>query len=199
MYNPPIMDTQSWKETKELIKSDLQRFNTNSKLKLIKYLINNASFKITFWFRIGSFLQQKTGIIFKLLYIITKLIYKHNQYLTGIQLPLGTKIKGGLNFSHFSCIVLNKNCIIGSNCTIFQGVTIGSVRGPKGGVPIIGNNVVICAGAKIIGKVNIGSNVIIGAGAVVVNNIPDNSVAVGVPAQVISKNGILNTEYYLIN
>ena len=89
--------------------------------------------------------------------------------------------------------------MIGNNCTIFQGVTIGSVRGPKGGVPTIGNNVVICSGAKIIGKVNVGNDVIIGAGAVVVNDIPDNSVAVGVPAKIISKNGKINTEYYLIN
>ena len=196
MYNSSIMDNSKWKETKALIKFDLQRFNTTSKWDYIKYLINNASFKITFWFRVGSFLQGKTGIGYNLLYMLVKLIYKHNQYLTGIQLPLGTNIKGGLSFSHFSCIVINKNCIIGNNCTIFQGVTIGSVRGPKGGVPTIGNNVVICSGAKIIGKVNVGNDVIIGAGAVVVNDIPDNSVAVGVPAKIISKNGKINTEYY---
>lgn len=99
------MDNSKWKETKALIKSDLQRFSTTSKWDYIKYLINNASFKITFWFRVGSFLQGKTGIGYNLLYMLVKLIYKRNQYLTGIQLPLGTNIKGGLSFSHFSCIV----------------------------------------------------------------------------------------------
>lgn len=78
-------------------------------------------------------------------------------------------------------------------------MTIGSIRGPKGGVPTIGNNVVISSGAKIIGKVYIGNNVMIGAGAVVVNDLPNNSVAVGVPAKVISENGKINTEYYLNN
>lgn len=176
-----------WNETKILIKSDLNRLGNINKWNSIKYLINNASFKITFWFRIGSYLQSHKGFIYKILYMLVLLIHKHNQYLTGIQLPFGTKIGKGLCFSHFSCIVINRNCVI------------GSVRGPKGGTPIIGNNVVICAGAKIIGKVNIGNNVIIGAGAVVVNDISDNSVAVGIPAKTISKNGKINTEYYQIN
>lgn len=193
------MDKMKWNETKILIKSDLNRLGNINKWNSIKYLINNASFKITFWFRIGSYLQSHKGFIYKILYMFVLLIHKHNQYLTGIQLPFGTKIGKGLCFSHFSCIVINRNCVIGSNCTIFQGVTIGSVRGPKGGTPIIGNNVAICAGAKIIGKVNIGNNVIIGAGAVVVNDISDNSVAVGIPAKTISKNGKINTEYYQIN
>lgn len=94
------------------------------------------------------------------------LIHKHNQYLTGIQLPIGTQIGEGLCFAHFSCIVINSTALIGKNCTIYHGVTIGGVRGPKGGAPIIGDNVVISSGAKIIGKVRIGNNVMIGSGAI---------------------------------
>lgn len=188
-----------WEKTKQLISCDLHRLTHNGGWWWgIRFLISNASFKTTFWYRICSYLQTKKGLFYKTLYLFAAIINKHNQYLTGIQLPSGTSIGGGLLFSHFSCIVINRHSSIGHNCTIFQGVTIGSVRGPKGGVPSIGNNVVICAGAKIIGKVNIGNNVIIGAGAVVVNDIPDNSVAVGIPAKVISKNGKINTEYYLI-
>lgn len=189
----------NWKETKRLIRSDLNRLGNINKWGGVKYLICNASFKITFWFRIGSYLGSKKGIIFKILYYLVFFIHKHNQYVTGIQIPLGTKVGKGLCFSHFSCIVINSHCIIGDDCTIFQGVTIGSIRGPKGGVPTIGNNVVISSGAKIIGKVYIGNNVMIGAGAVVVNDLPNNSVAVGVPAKVISENGKINTEYYLNN
>lgn len=163
----------------------------------VKYLLCNASFRITFWFRIGSYLKTKKGILFKFLYILVLIIHKHNQYLTGIQLGIGSSIEGGLVFNHFSCIVINGNAKIGKNCTIYQGVTIGGVRGPKGGVPIIGDNVVIFAGAKIIGKVKVGNNVVIGAGAVVVNDIPDNSVAVGVPAKVSSCNGRELVKYYL--
>ena len=87
--------------------------------------------------------------------------------------------------------------MIGKNCTIFQGVTIGSIRGIKGGVPTIGDNVIIFAGAKIIGNVKIGNNTVIGANAVVTHNIPDNSVAVGIPAKVISNNSKNIVKYYI--
>ena len=99
--------------------------------------------------------------------------------MTGIQLPIGTQIGEGLCFAHFSCIVINSTALIGKNCTICRfGVTIGRSQGPKGGAPIIGDNVVISSGAKIIGKVRIGNNVMIGSGAIVVKDIPDNAVIV---------------------
>ena len=72
----------------------------------------------------------------------------------------------------------------------------GSVRGPKGGAPHIGNNVVIASGAKVIGNITIGNNVMIGSGAIVVTDIPDNSVVVGNPGKVISKRGLEHTKYY---
>ena len=157
----------------------------------VKYLFFNASFRITFWFRIGSYLARQKGIFFKLLYRIVFLIHKHNQYLTGIQLPIGTQIGEGLCFAHFSCIVINSTALIGKNCTIYHGVTIGGVRGPKG------DNVVISSGAKIIGKVRIGNNVMIGSGAIVVKDIPDNAVVVGNPGKVISYNGKDHIQYFV--
>ena len=96
-----------------------------------------------------------------------------------------TQIKGGLRFQHFSGIVINKMCRIGENVLIFQGVTIGA---SVSGVPAIGNNVVLCAGCKIVGNIHIGNNVMIGANGVVTHDVPDNSIAVGVPAQVIITN-----------
>lgn len=125
-----------------------------------------------------------------------QLIHKHNQYLTGIQIGFGTKIGKALMFPHYSCIVINGSAIIGDNCTIYHGVTVGSVRGPKGGAPHIGNNVVIASGAKVIGNITIGNNVMIGSGAIVVTDIPDNSVVVGNPGKVISKRGLEHTKYF---
>ncbi len=81
-------------------------------------------------------------------------------------------------------IVIHKRCVIGSNCHISQNVTIGGTSGLYE-VPVLGDNVDVGAGAVIIGPVHIGSNVIIGANAVVNKDIPDNCVAVGVPAKVI--------------
>ena len=105
--------------------------------------------------------------------------------MTGIQVRIETKIEGGLRFQHFSGIVVNEGCEIGRNCLIFQNVTIGA---SSSGIPRIGNNVIICAGAVIIGNVYIGDNVIVGANSVVTHNIPSNTIVAGIPARVISEN-----------
>ena len=78
-------------------------------------------------------------------------------------------------------------------------MTIGSKRGKKGGVPIIGHNVVVAPGANVIGPVNIGDNVFIGANALVINDIPDNAVVGGVPAKILNFDGKYNTLLYLKN
>lgn len=153
----------------------------------VKYLLFNASFRITFWLRVGNFLKERNNFIFRLMYAIVFLIYKHQQWLTGIQIPIGTNVGKGLVFGHFSCIIVNGGAKIGENCTIYQGVTIGGMRGQ--GSPVIGNNVVIFAGAKIIGKVRVGDYAVIGVNAVVTKDVPDNAVVAGVPAKVLSYKG----------
>lgn len=185
-----------WKECKSLISSDLERLTSVNKWGGVKYLLFNASFRITFWFRIGSYLMTKRNIMAKFCLKCVHLIHKHNQYLTGIQIGIGTKIGKGVTFPHYSCIVINGGAIIGDNCTIYHGVTIGSVRGPKGGAPRIGNNVVIASGAKVIGNIAIGNNVMIGSGTIVVTDIPNNSVVVGNLGRVISEQGVEHTKYY---
>lgn len=188
----------TWKECKILIVSDLKRLQYKKTWwGGVKYLIFNASFRITFYFRIGSYLKAKHNLFFKFLYAIVFLIHKHNQYLTGIQLAFGTHIGPGISFGHFSCIVINSSVVIGKNCTIFQGVTLGSVRGIKGGVPHLGDNVIIFPGAKIIGHVIIGNNVVIGANAVVTHDIPNNSIVAGIPAKVISNNAEDVLKFYI--
>lgn len=187
----------NFKYCKLLIQEDLNRFGINKGcFALIFKLITNASFMITFWLGIGTWLKGKRGI-WKILYWIVFFIHKHNQYKTGIQIPIGTKVGGGLHFPHFGTIIIHESAIIGNNCTIFQGVTIGGMRGPKGGVPSIGNNNLLFSGAKIIGMVTTGNNVVVGAGAVVLKDLEDNSVAVGIPAKVISHDGAQKVNYYL--
>lgn len=186
-----------WKECKILVRSDLNRL-AKRRGGLFGYLFTNAPFRVIFWFRIGSFLKEKRSPFYKFLYLFVFLIQRYCQFQTGIQLPIGTKVCKGLLFPHFSCIVISGESLIGENCTILHGVTIGSVRGgEKGGSPTIGNNVVISSGAQVIGNIRIGDNVMIGSGAVVVNDIPENSVAVGVPAKVISRNGYESVKYYI--
>lgn len=115
----------------------------------------------------------------------------------GVLLRLGTKIGPGFKIAHAGGIVINNSTKIGKNFTIMQNCTIGSVYGPNGGVPTIGDNVVMCAGSIVIGKVKIGNNVMIGAGAVVTKDVPDNAVVVGVPAKIVSYEGAKHVGYYI--
>ena len=82
---------------------------------------------------------------------------------------------------------MNSDTIIGTNCNISQGVTIGvSGQGEKRGVPIIGNNVYIGANSVVCGRIAIGNNVLISACSLVNRDVPDNSIVIGVPAQIVS-------------
>lgn len=133
-------------------------------------------------------------------FVITYLILKHYVYKYGISIPYETEIGSGFYIGHFGGIVVNECSIIGKNCNISQGVTLGrSNRGKNKGHPILGDNVYIGPGAKIVGNVKVGNNVAIGANCVVTKNVEDNAVVVGVPGKVISLNGsagyISNTGY----
>ncbi|MEO8516049.1 MAG: serine acetyltransferase [Flavobacterium sp.] len=106
---------------------------------------------------------------------------------TGISIPASAKIGHSFYIGHFGGIILNANSIIGNNCNISQGVTIGiSGQDDKRGVPIIGNNVYIGVNSVVAGKITIGDDVLIGACSLVTNNVDDNAVVLGVPAVKIS-------------
>jgi serine O-acetyltransferase len=100
--------------------------------------------------------------------------------VTGADIPINSNLGGGLLLLHPNGIVIHPETRIGPNCLIFQQVTIGT-RGSNG-VPVIGARVEIGAGAKILGPVSIGNNVVVGANAVVITDVPDNCMAIGVPA-----------------
>ena len=96
--------------------------------------------------------------------------------------------------------MINGRSVIGKNCNISQGVTLGQAnRGQNKGYPILGDNIYIGPGAKIVGAVKIGNNVAIGANCVVTKDVPDNSVVIGIPGKVISQKGskdyVTKTDY----
>jgi len=173
----------TWKECLELIDADYARLNKR-RFGKFGYLITNHSFKITFWFRIGSYLRSKSGF-YKLLLAIVWPIYKHYEYKTGIQLPLGVSVGGGLKFPHFGTIIISYLATIGKNCTIYQGCTIGQKDGRT--PPRIGNNVTLYSGAIVIGS-TIGDDAVVGAGSVVCKDVEAGSVVAGVPAKVVLHN-----------
>ncbi len=141
----------------------------------------------SFWavtiYRFGQWSKRRkskiAGRFFRLIYLP---LYAFITVLTGINLPPTAKIGAGLRIWHFGCIVLHPNVVIGNNCDIRHEVTVGN-RQEYSDVPIVGNNVNIGAGAKVLGRIKVGNNVMIGANAVVLRDVPDNFIAVGNPAR----------------
>ena len=114
--------------------------------------------------------------------LIYKILFKFIQIVTGIQLPCEVPIGRNFVIDHFGGIVISGYAEFGDNCRIRSGVVVGIRRVGEHSAPVIGNNVDIGVGAKLLGAIRIGNNVLIGANAVVLENVPDNSIAVGVPA-----------------
>jgi len=112
------------------------------------------------------------------------LVLRHRFWsaITGADIPLNSKIGGGLLIPHPNGIVIHPDAEIGVNCLIFQQVTIGS---DDSGVPEIGGHVDIGAGAKILGPVRIGAHAKIGANAVVLKDVPAGATAIGIPANTV--------------
>ncbi|AZR74698.1 serine O-acetyltransferase [Anoxybacter fermentans] len=121
---------------------------------------------------------------------IARIISQFSRFLTGIEIHPGAKIGKGVFIDHGAGVVIGETTEIGDNVTIYQGVTLGGTGKEKGKRhPTIGDNVLISAGAKILGSIKIGNNVKVGAGSVVLDPVPDNCTVVGVPGRVVIQNG----------
>ena len=167
------------------INKDISRYKIDNKIDW-----SEPSIIVIIIYRWGKSIQK---IKFKPLKFIFKIchlpFFVFFTLLTGIHLPRNCEIEPGFRIFHFGCIILNPLAKIGTNCTMRHGVTIGN-RQEIDDVPVLGDNVDIGAGAKILGKIKIGNNVSIGANAVVLCDVPDNHIAVGVPARIIPKKAI---------
>jgi serine O-acetyltransferase len=133
---------------------------------------------------------------------IPRLISQKSRFFTGIEIHPGAQIGKKLFIDHGMGVVIGETTIIGDNVTLFQGVTLGGTGKERGKRhPTIGNNVVISAGAKVLGSITIGNNVIIGAGAVVINSVPDDCTVVGVPGRIVKIKGekVLSDEFHRMN
>lgn len=122
------------------------------------------------------------------LFFLARLISQISRFFTGIEIHPGAKIGRGLVIDHGMGVVIGETAEIGDNVLLYHGVTLGGTGKDKGKRhPTVGNNVVIGAGAKVLGPIYIGSNSKIGANSVVLNNVPEDATAVGIPAKNIIK------------
>ena len=121
---------------------------------------------------------------------LPRVISHMTRFITGIEIHPGAKIGKGVFIDHGMGVVIGETSIIGNRCLLYQGVTLGGT-GKEGGKrhPTLENNVVVGAGAKVLGDIRIGTNTRIGAGSVVVKNVDSNSTVVGIPGRVVHQSG----------
>lgn len=123
-------------------------------------------------------------------FFMARWISQHARRKTGIEIHPGAKIGKGLFIDHGMGVVIGETAEIGDNCTLYQNVTLGGTGKDCGKRhPTLGDNVMIGAGAKVLGPFKVGDNARVAAGAVVLEEIPENATAVGVPAKVVRVNG----------
>ena len=126
----------------------------------------------------------RPALLRKLLSFIYKVLFKFVQIITGVELTCEVEVGRNFVIDHFGGIVISGYARFGDDCRIRNGVVVGLKNVSEPTAPVIGNNVDIGAGAKLLGNIRIGDNVVIGSNAVVLIDVPDNSLAVGVPATV---------------
>lgn len=136
---------------------------------------------VLFLYRIGNYIHYSciNKFIKSLIIIPLKILYNLIMLIFQCEIPFAAKIDGGARIRHLNGIIINDNTIMGKNCTLFHQVTIGSNEHKKiNGGAIIGDNVYIGCGAKVIGNITIGNDTIIGANAVVTKNVEKNSTVI---------------------
>lgn len=124
-------------------------------------------------------------------YFLARWISQRTARKTGIEIHPGATIGKGLFIDHGHGVVIGETAILGENCTLYQGVTLGGTGKEKGKRhPTLGDNVMVSTGAKILGSFTVGDNSKIGAGSVVLSEVPPNSTVVGVPGRVIKRGNV---------
>ena len=125
------------------------------------------------------------------LFFIARLLSQLSRFFTLIEIHPGARLGRGILIDHGTGVVIGETAVVGDNCTIYQGVTLGGVGTQKGKRhPTLGNNVMVGAGAKILGAFEVGDNCSIAANAVLLKPLEDNVTAVGIPARPVKKDGI---------
>ena len=154
----------TYREYRYLVLSDLYRISDRlDTATLLNHVLRGSAFKYNFWMRTCAFSRSHPLCRF-MVYPFARRMLSHYTYKFGISVPFETSIGSGFYIGHFGGIVVNEKSVIGRNCNISHGVTLGEAnRGEKKGCPVLGDNVYVGPGAKIVGAVRIGNDVAIGA------------------------------------
>ena len=170
-------------------KKDIQRYKEYSKSSALLLVLTQQGLWALFVYRFFNAIYRSTmpKIVKAPLLVIGVFFQKWIEVITGITLPYAATIGEGLYIGHYSGIIISPETVIGKQCNISQGVTIGvSGRGAHRGVPTIGNRVYMAAGAVIAGGINVGDAAVIGANSLVVTDVKEGTTVLGVPAKMVS-------------
>lgn len=128
-------------------------------------------------------------------FMSARFVSQFNRFLTQVEIHPGARIGKGLFIDHGSGVVIGETTVIGDDCTIYQGATLGGTGKDTGKRhPTLGNNVMVGSGAKVLGPFKVGDNAKIAAGAVVLEEVPKNATAVGVPARMVDRSKKKNAQ-----
>lgn len=178
-----------------LILSDLNRYKDTYKFRkdskefwkiCLESFIFKSGFQAVLLYRIAHFFY-KNGCIFPA-WFITRI----NQFLTSAEIEFNAEVGEGLLIAHPSGIVIGRGSVIGNNCILYQGVTLGTKTLSDIKYPEIGDNVIIFSGAKVLGDIYVGNSCIIGTGTIVTKDVKDNRIVIGVN-KIHGKNRVLQT------
>ena len=140
------------------------------------------SFKVMLHYRVAHKLYKKEH------YFWARWVSQRGVRKTGIEIHPGAEIGKGFFIDHGNGVIIGETTIIGDNVTLYQGVTLGGTGKERGKRhPTLGNNIMVGAGAKVLGSCTIGDNCKVGAGSVVLADVPPNSTVVGVPGRVVRR------------
>jgi serine O-acetyltransferase len=180
----------TWKRCRGLIVSDLWRYaGKRGAGEFCKRLLLTPGFRYTVLLRLCAYSRTAAWCQLGVRHVLLVLLH-HYTIRYGIDISRDARIGSGLYIGHFGGIFVNQGVVIGDNCNLSQGVTLGQLnRGDKAGCPTIGNDVYIAPGAKIVGRIFIGDHAAIGANAVVVDDVSPHTTVGGIPARTLSRNG----------
>ncbi len=178
-------------ELKKLIAADQHRYEAgHGRRDFLTQWFRESGFRYTVVMRVCAYLRSQQWSRYGLYHLC---LWKHHrmQIRHGAHIEYSSQIGGGLYLGHLVSIVTNTRCVIGSNCTLSHGVTIGKThdRSKHPGVPVIGDRVYLGCGAAILGGIKIGDDAVIAPNAVVVSDVPAGAVVGGIPARVLSMEG----------
>ena len=177
----PPSDSPSWSSHWRDARLDVTRYGG------WRVLLREQSLWPVLWYRLGSALATvRPSLLSRLLLLPWWFVFRWIELFTGISLPVGLRVGGGLRIWHFGGIFIHPSSQIGRNCTLRQGVTIGNRHGGND-APVIGDHVELGAYAQVLGAIHIGDGAKIGAMSVVLCDVPAGCTAVGAPARILKR------------